>query len=225
MDATPGITSELDDLTAAVIRPRLRGRLHQLAFLASIAGLVWLVRSAGSSRALAAAWVYGLSSAVAYLASSLYHGVPRPGRAKRVLQRCDHCTIFVLIAGTFTPICLLTVRGVWCWVLLSMMWAGAIGGVVFKVTAFERYRRLNGSLYLVLGWMGILVFPALVHRPAVLELVVAGGLLYTVGAVLFFLQKPRLNPRWFGYHEVWHSFGVLAGALLFVANFHLVQLG
>jgi hemolysin III len=219
------MATELDELTTAIVRPRLRGRLHQMAFVASVVGLVWLVRSATGARALTAAWVYGISSAVAYLASSLYHGVARPGRVKWVLRRCDHCTIFLLIAGTFTPICLLTIRGTWCWVLLTIMWSGALGGIAFKVAALERYRRVGGALYLILGWMGLLVFPALIHRPLVLGLVVAGGLLYTVGAVLFFLKVPRLSPRWFGYHEVWHVFGVLAGALLFVANLHLVRLG
>lgn len=211
-------------LTDVVLRPRLRGRLHQLAFLASIVGLVWLVRSATSGRALVAAWVYGLASVVAYLASSLYHSVPRPGRVRWVLQRCDHCTIFLLIAGTFTPICLLTVRGTWCWVLLAGMWGGAVGGIVFKVAALERHRRAGGALYLVLGWFGILALPALVNRPEAFGLVVAGGLLYTVGAVLFFLRVPRLSPTWFSFHELWHAFGVLAGVLIFVANLHLIRL-
>lgn len=215
----------LEEVTEAVVRPRLRGRLHQLAFLASIAGLVWLLHSASTSRAAVVAWVYGLSSATAYLASSLYHSVAEPCRAKRILRRCDHCTIFLLIAGTFTPICVLTVHGSWRWVLLVTMWTGAVGGVVFKLAALERYRKLGGGLYLVLGWMGVLVFPALLHRPAVLGLVIAGGLLYTVGAALFFMKRPRLSPTWFGYHEMWHAFGVLAGVLLFVANLHLVHLG
>lgn len=215
----------VEELRDAVVRPRLRGRLHQLAFLASIVGLIWLLHTASTGRAVAVAWVYGLSSVVAYLASSLYHSVAQPCRTKRVLRRCDHCTIFLLIAGTFTPICALTVNGPWRWILLATMWTGAVGGVVFKLAALERYRKLGGALYLILGWMGILVFPALIHRPAVLGLVVAGGALYTVGAVLFFMQRPRLSPTWFGYHEMWHTFGVLAGALLFVANLHLVHLG
>lgn len=207
------------------MRPLLRGRLHQVAFVASLAGLVWLVDAAATPRARAVAWVYGLASALLYLTSSSYHVFARSPRARRIMQRADHAMIFVLIAGTFTPLAVLGVDGGWKWVALAAVWAGALGGVVLKVAALDRYPRLGGAMYLVVGWAGIVILPALADRPATLGLVVAGGLLYTAGATLFALHRPVLSPRIFGYHEVWHAFGVAAGAVLFAANLGLVRGG
>ena len=207
------------------LRPKLRGRLHQVAFLASIVGLVALVEQASTPRARAVAWIYGIASALLYLTSSSYHVFAKSPRARRIMQRADHSMIFVLIAGTFTPIAVLTMSGPWRSVALTVMWVGAVGGVVFKIVAIDRYPRVGGALYIVLGWAGLAIFPALWHRPGTLLLIAAGGLLYTVGAVFFSMSRPRLSPRWFGYHEVWHSFGIAAGALLFVANLGLVRAG
>lgn len=208
-----------------VDRPRLRGRLHLLAFVASVGGLVWLVRSAGTPRAYVAAWIYGLTAALLYLSSAVYHVFTRSPHARRIMQRVDHCMIYVLIAGTSTPVSLLVLTGTWRWIALVTMWAGALLGVVLKTVAFDRLPKLGGAMYIVLGWGGLIAFPGLVHRPGVLALIAIGGLLYTVGAILFALHKPRLSPRWFGYHEVWHTFGVAAGALLYVANLGLIRGG
>jgi hemolysin III len=208
-----------------IVRPVLRGRLHQAAFLASLAGLIWLVRSAPTPRAQAAAWVYGLASVLLYLTSSSYHVFARSPRARRIMQRADHSMIFVLIAGTFTPIAVLAVPNPWRWPALVFMWAGAVGGMVLKIVALDRFPRLGGALYIVLGWAGLAALPTLWSRPGTLALIVAGGALYTLGAILFASHRPRLSERWFGYHEVWHSFGLAAGALLFVANMGLVRGG
>ncbi|MCU1356881.1 MAG: hemolysin family protein [Acidimicrobiales bacterium] len=207
------------------VRPILRGRLHQVAFLASIAGLVALVEQASTPRARAVAWIYGLASALLYLTSSSYHVFAKSPRARRIMQRADHSMIFVLIAGTFTPIAVLAVPSPWRWVALATMWTGAVGGVVLKVVALDRFPRLGGALYIVLGWVGVVIFPALWHRPETLLLIAAGGILYTIGAICFSMSRPRLSPRWFGYHEVWHSFGIVAGVLLFAANLGLVRAG
>jgi hemolysin III len=91
--------------------------------------------------------------------------------------------------------------------------------------ALDRFPRLGGALYIVLGWAGLAALPTLWSRPGTLALIVAGGALYTLGAILFASHRPRLSERWFGYHEVWHSFGLAAGALLFVANMGLVRGG
>lgn len=206
-------------------RPVLRGRLHQLAFVASVVALVWLVRSATTPTAEAAAWIYGLSAVLAYLASAAYHRYARSVRARRLLRTVDHSAIFVLIAGTFTPICLLVMTGPWRWVLLSVAWVGAAAGVVFKLLAIDRFPKLGGALYLTLGWVGLFAMPALAHQPGRFALIATGGLLYTVGAVLFFLKRPRLHPRWFGYHELWHAFGITAWTLIFVAIVGLVRAG
>jgi len=206
-------------------RPKLRGRLHLLAFVASLGGLVWLVRSAPTPRALLAAWIYGIAGALLYLTSASYHVFTKAPRKRRVMQRLDHSMIFVLIAGTFTPMSLLVLPGDWRWVALGLMWTGALAGILVKTIAFERWSKFGSALYIILGWGALLALPSLIHRPALLGLIVVGGLLYTVGAILFALGRPRLSPRWFGYHEVWHTFGVAAGVLLFVANLGLVRAG
>ncbi|MCU1352279.1 MAG: hemolysin family channel protein [Acidimicrobiales bacterium] len=206
-------------------RPYLRGRLHQLALLLSIVGLGWLVSQAPTGRARAVAWIYGIAAVLLYLTSSSYHVFARSPRARRIMQRADHSMIFVLIAGSFTPIAVLAVPNPWRWPALIAMWVGALGGVVLKITALERYPRLGGAMYVVLGWAGLAVLPTLWNRPGTLALIVMAGLLYTGGAALFSVRRPRLSPQWFGYHEAWHAFGVVAGALLYIANLGLIRAG
>lgn len=206
-------------------RPRLRGRLHVVAALASIVGLVWLVRSAGSPRAALAAWIYGVAAVLLYVTSASYHVFTRTPRSRRLMQRADHSMIFVLIAGTFTPMCILAIGGPWRWVLLGGVWTAAAAGMVIKIFALDRFPRFGNSLYIVIGWAGLAAMPSLVHRPGLLGLIVAAGVLYTGGALLFSMKRPRLSVHWFGYHEVWHSVVVVAGILLYVANFGLIRAG
>lgn len=213
-----GVTSSF----AAVLRPRLRGRLHQAAALASIGGLVWLILDAHSATALVAAWVYGLAMIALYVTSSSYHLYARSTRARRVMQRMDHSMIYVLIAGSYTPVCLLALHGSFRWVLLGLVWVGALTGVLMAALALDRFPKLSWALYLVLGWTAVLGVPALADRPELLVLAVTGGLLYTVGAVLFALHRPRPVAVWFGYHEFWHAFGVVAGAAVFALNLGLI---
>jgi len=213
------------EMTLLDDRPRLRGRLHLAAAVVSVAGLVWLVRSAASTEARVAAWIYGVAAVLLYLTSSTYHVFARTPRARRIMQRADHSMIYVLIAGTFTPVCMLAVNGAYRWGVLAAMWGGALAGVVIKVGFFDRFRKLGGALYIILGWAGIAVLPSLVHRPGLLMGILAAGVLYTGGAILFSLGKPMLSPRWFGYHELWHTFGVAAGGILYFANLSLVRAG
>ncbi|HWS44713.1 MAG TPA: hemolysin III family protein [Acidimicrobiia bacterium] len=204
-------------------RPRLRGWLHQAAFWLSLAGLAVLVRGADSTLALVAGLVYGCATAALYLVSFSYHVLARGRRARRIMQRADHSMIFVLIAGSFTPAVLLALHGPWRWALLGAVWAIASGGIALKCLALERFPRLGGGLYIAFGWVGVLAAPAFLHRPLVGLLFLLGGITYTVGAALFARGRPRLNPRWFGYHEAWHTFVVAAGALIFVGNFMLLH--
>jgi hemolysin III len=204
-------------------RPVLRGRLHQVAAIASAFGLLWLVRVAATTPAKVAAAVYGVSCVLLYLASTSYHVFSRSDRARLIMRRIDHSMIYVLIAGTFTPICILAMDGWTRWVVLGAVWAGALFGVLLKALASHRFRRFTFALYLVLGWAGIAALPALVEHPTRFALVVIAGLLYTVGAILFGLRWPLPSSRWFGYHEVWHSLVVAAGVLLFAVNFGIIS--
>lgn len=203
--------------------PRLRGRIHQGAFVASLAGVTWLVVLADGLREVVAAWVYGLAMVLLYLVSSTYHVFARGPRVRPVMRRLDHAMIFVLIAGTYTPICLLALRGAWGWGLLVAVWAGAVVGIVLKVAGLERFRRFSAPLYLVLGWIAVCVAPQLLSRPDLLALALVGGLLYTAGAVLFALRRPGPVATWFGYHEWWHGVTVAAGACFFAMNAWLIR--
>ena len=206
-------------------RPRLRGRLHQVAAFASVGGLVWLIASAHTPRALVAACVYGLSTLALYLTSSSYHLYARSPRARWIMQRLDHAMIYVLIAGTYTPVCVLALHGSWRWVLLGLAWSGALVGVLLALVALDRFPKLTFSLYLVLGWAAVGALPELASRPALIAAMATGGILYTVGAILFALHRPRPHAVWFGYHEVWHALGIAAGGVFFAANLGLVATG
>jgi hemolysin III len=215
-------SSGVDPARAPAARPRLRGRLHAAAAALSVGALVWLVRSASTPRALVAAWVYGLAALLCYLTSSSYHVLARSDRARALMRRADHSMIYVLIAGTFTPICLLAMTGRSRWILISTVWVGAVIGVTVAVVPITRLHRFGTALYLILGWAAVATFPALSSHPFRLVLVVASGLLYTVGAALFGTQRPKLRPAWFGYHEFWHCMVLAAGALMFAVNLSLV---
>lgn len=204
-------------------QPRLRGRLHLVAALLSVDGLVWLVTAAGTWQERLAAWVYGLAALLLYATSSGYHVFAKKEHTRRVMRSLDHSMIYVLIAGSFTPICVLAMTGGARWAVLLMMWSVALVGVAIALVALDRFRRLNFALYLVLGWAAVVAVPSLLEQPAKLAMMLVAGLLYTVGAVLFSLNKPRFHPGWFGYHEVWHAIGVSAGTLLFVVNLGLVS--
>jgi hemolysin III len=202
--------------------PRLRGRLHLVACGISLIGLGWLVALAHGPRALAAAWVYGVATVLLYLVSSSYHVFARGPRLRPVMRRLDHSMIFVLIASTYTPVCLLALDGWWGLSLLIAVWIGALVGIVLKVAGLERYRKISAPLYLVLGWLAVLAAPKLWPHLELLPFALAGGLLYTVGAVLFALQWPRRTAVWFGYHEWWHAFVIAAGVCFFAMNAYLI---
>ncbi|MFM8304561.1 MAG: hemolysin III family protein [Actinomycetota bacterium] len=167
--------------------------------------------------------VYVASLAGLFAASASYHRFAHTVRSVTWLRRLDHSMIFVLIAGTYTPICLLALRGAWGWGLLVAVWAGAVVGIVLKVAGLERFRRFSAPLYLVLGWIAVCVAPQLLSRPDLLALALVGGLLYTAGAVLFALRRPGPVATWFGYHEWWHGVTVAAGACFFAMNAWLIR--
>jgi hemolysin III len=199
----------LDVLTA--VRPRMRGRLHQIVFFLSIPAGVVVVAAAGTTTARLGALVYACSLTAMFATSAAYHRLAQSVRARLWMRRADHAMIFVLIAGSYTPVCLLVLEGAWRAVALSVVWAGALVGVGFKLFLLHAMR-FGNALYLVLGWSVLALVPQLVERPVSLGLLAAGGVLYTSGTVVLTRRRPDPVPEVFGYHEVWHSLVVAAAA-------------
>jgi len=199
-------------------KPRLRGRLHEVAFFVSIPAGFVLVLSAPGPKAVVGAVIYWLALSSQFGVSAAYHlGMwSEVGRAR--MRTLDHATIFVLIAGTYTPFCLLVLHGAAAIVVLAIVWAGAAIGIATKLYRVDLHV-LSGFLYLGLGWVAVIVFPAFVRDLSTTELalMIAGGLLYSGGALVLALHRPNPWPRTFGSHEIWHAATIGAAACLYAA--------
>jgi hemolysin III len=200
-------------------KPRLRGVFHQWAFVASLVAGAVLVAMAPSARAAAVGGIYGAALAGMFGASALYHRVAWPPSLRPWLRRLDHSMIFVLIAGTSTPVTVLILEGVLPIVVLGVVWGGALAGLVLNLMWISAPRRLIASVYVVLGWVGIVLLPEVVRSAglAPAALFVAGGALYTAGAAIYMLRRPDPRPAVFGFHELFHVFVIAAAAAHFVA--------
>jgi len=200
------------------VRPTWRGRLHQIALLAAVPAGVALVVVARTASARAGAIVYALSLAGAYASSAAYHRIRWSPRSHRRMKRLDHSMIFVLIAGSYTPLAILVLHRPWSIVVLSMVWGIGLVGISLKMFRIEGLSVLTSGMYMGLGWMAVLVLPLLVRHMTGSEigLLFAGGALYTGGAVVLARHRPDPSPRVFGYHEVWHSCVVSASACHYV---------
>lgn len=206
---------------ALALRPKWRGRLHSWSFRASLpAGAALVVWSrAGAARAGAA--VFALTLAGVFGTSATYH-LGRSRVSPRVLRRLDHAMIYLLIAGTYTPVCVAALPRSTGVPLLVFIWVAAVLGVALKLLGGLRVMRWGSVLYLAMGWAAIVALPALVRglEAAELVLLLLGGLLYTGGAVVLFRRRPDPRPAVFGFHEVWHACTVAAAA----AHFGMVWL-
>jgi hemolysin III len=207
--------------------PRLRGVTHVYAFWCALIAAATMVALAPSTAARAAGAVYGGGLCALFGASALYHRWRWDPRWRPLLRRLDHSTIFLFIAASYTPVCLLVLEGSIRWVVLVTVWVGAVAGVAFSVAWITAPRALGAAIYVGLGWVAVIAFPQLLGSlPATpLALFVAGGLLYTAGAVVFAAQRPDPWPRVFGFHEIFHVFVIVAAAAHFVALAGWVVLG
>lgn len=205
-------------------RPTWRGRLHAGAFAAALPAGAWLIIAADRAAARAAAAIYVGGLLLLFGTSAAYHCLARSDRARRIMRRLDHSMIFVLIAATYTPVCLLGLPAAWGIPVLVVIWTGALTGVVLKLTAFDRLRWVGYALYPALGWAAVVAMPALVDHLTTpqLVLVVLGGLTYSIGMPVLFTKRPNPWPATFGYHEVWHACTVVAAGCHFAAVVLLV---
>ena len=196
-------------------RPSWRGRIHGVAVAVTIpAGIVLtLVTPSGLPRI--AVLVYVLSLLALFSTSASYHLLTRSQRAQRTMRQLDHAMVYVLIAGTYTPVCLLALPRKIGVPFLIAIWLAAGLGITLKIT--WRAHKTSGAMYLVIGWAALIILPWSYHMAGFTSLLLfaLGGIVYTVGAILFYLQRPQLKPLVFGFHEVWHVFTVVAVALQF----------
>ena len=214
--------------TLAAPKPLLRGVLHQGAFLAALVVGPLLVVGANDPRRQVAASVFACSVAACFGASALYHRVTWTARVRPWMRRVDHAGIYLLIAGTYTPVCLLVLDGTWRLVILVIVYAGAFAAVVLKFAWVDAPKWLAAALGIALGWAGVVMLPQLAARldPAAVALLGAGGLLYTAGAIVYARGRPDPVPTVFGYHEVFHALTIVAVACQYVAiSFFVIQAG
>jgi hemolysin III len=199
-----------------LLKPRMRGVLHQWAFPASLAAGTALVLEAGSASARIATLIYALSVAALFGTSALYHRIDwRTLAARRWMRRLDHTMIFVLIAGSYTPFALLILHGTLGVVILVGVWSAALAGAVFKLLWIDAPGWLAAACYIALGWVAVIVTPELLGRLGVAAVgaLALGGVLYSVGGVVYALKRPDPVPAVFGYHEVFHLLVLIAAAL------------
>ncbi len=219
----------LDSLAESVAeaKPRLRGWMHlATAPLTLAAGIVLVALSPDATTRWGSA-IFSLSALVLFTVSAIYHRGTWSPRVRAFLRRFDHSNIFILIAGSYTPFALILLQGTQRTVLLATVWTGAILGVLFRVFWTDAPRWLHTPIYIALGWAAVFFLPGFAHGAsqrlgtpmaiAVLVLIAAGGALYTLGGVVYGFQRPDPWPRHFGFHEVFHTFTILAFAAHYVA--------
>ncbi len=200
-----------------IFREPASGFSHLLGAILSFAALISLLDVSITNRNI---WeivsfsIFGVSMILLYSASATYHLVNASEKVIRVLRTVDHSMIFVLIAGTYTPICLTLLRGVTGYVLLSIIWFCAFAGIIMKIFFFNVPRWLYTSVYIIMGWIAVFVIVPVYRAaglPAIMWLL-AGGILYTTGGVIYALKKPDIIPSWLGFHEIFHIFVILGSA-------------
>ena len=208
-------------------RPRLRGRLHQVGFVAAcLVGTALVVTLDG--RRLVAAAVFAGSAATMLGASALYHRVTWSTRARLWMRRLDHAGIYLLIAGTYTPVGLLSLHGALQRAVLAVVWTGAGAAILAKVCWVGAPKWLSAVLGIALGWVGVAAMPQLAASSGIAAVVLlgAGGLAYTAGAIVYARRRPDPAPAVFGYHEVFHALTLVALACQYVAiAFFVVRVG
>jgi hemolysin III len=199
--------------------PRLRGVSHLVAFIVAVAAAAVAITLAPTGHSAAAVAVYGAGLVALFGVSALYHRWPGPERFKPLLRRVDHSTIFLFIAASYTPMALIVLQGTLAWVILGLAWLGAGAGIALSLGWIDAPRRLTAGSYLALGWLAVLALPQLLAhlQLAPILLVAGGGVLYSLGAVVYALRRPDPWPRTFGFHEVFHALVILAATAYYVA--------
>lgn len=202
----------------ATARPRLRGVLHLVTAPVALIGGLILVLTAGTISGRVSTAIFMLTSTALFTTSAVYHVGRWLPPVKAALRRADHSNIFLIIAGTYTPLSIMLLDAADARMLLGVVWSGALLGVGLRNLWLGAPRWLYVPIYIALGWAAVFYLPGFAKAgPLTLGLIVLGGVLYTVGAVVYAAKRPRLSERWFGFHELFHSFTIAAFLSHFIA--------
>jgi hemolysin III len=215
-------------LTQDPVKPALRGVLHQLACAFALAAAPFLIVGAQGTRRTFAAAVFAVSVVACLGTSALYHRITWKPRARLWMRRADHAGVYLLIAGTYTPVSLFALQGAWRPVVLAVVWGGALAAIVLKFVWVEAPKWLAAAIGIGLGWVAVIALPQLIAHlhPAAFTLLIVGGLAYTAGAVVYARRWPDPRPAVFGYHEVFHALTIVAIGCQYVAiAFFIVRVG
>ena len=216
------LRSGLDTLAESVaeVKPKLRGWMHLATAPLTLAGGIVLVILSPDATTRWGSALFSASALVLFTVSAIYHTGSWSPRVWALLRRFDHANIFVLIAGSYTPLTLILLEGTQRTMLLTTVWTCALLGVLFRVFWTDAPRWLYTPIYIAMGWVAIVFLPDFAQGAydrlggdigtAVMVLIAAGGALYTLGGVVYGFQRPNPWPRWFGFHEVFHTFTILA---------------
>lgn len=202
-------------------KPLLRGHFHQAAFFTACGACLMLIFKTQNNLALGAAIIYSLSLIFLLGTSALYHRINWEPQARQMMKRLDHCAIYILIAGTFTPVCLLALGEESGRQLLITIWSVAIFGVVQSLFFVNAPKWLSAILYVIAGYL-IMPYISELKDKVNLVLLIGGGIVYTIGALTYALKKPNFKPLIFGYHEVFHILVIVGAALHFILIYQLV---
>ena len=207
------------EAAVAAVKPRLRGWIHAGTFPLALAAGIVLVALAPNSKARLGAVIFAITAALLFGTSAVYHRGTWSASVQGLLKRMDHSNIFLIIAGTYTPFALLLLPPSQSRSLLLIAWIGAVGGVLFRVFWVGAPRWLYTPIYVALGWVAVFYLKPLYEAggAAVVILISVGGLLYTLGAVIYGTKRPNPSPRWFGFHEIFHVCTVAAFAVHYIA--------
>jgi hemolysin III len=201
------VTDRAEPSPPATVKPRLRGVLHQYAFVVALLAGAVLVLLSPTLRAQLACGVYAVALAGLFGVSALYHRVDWPPTARRWMRRLDHAMIFLLIAGTYTPIALLVLPESFSPIVLGVVWVAALVGIGWQFVGGDTPKWTRALAYVALGWVAVWTLPEVTRQLGLgaIALLVAGGALYTLGAVIYTLRRPDPVPAVFGYHELFHA--------------------
>jgi hemolysin III len=207
------------------VKPKLRGWLHAVMFPVSVIAGIVLVATAPSQASRVSSAIFAITASVLFGVSALLHRGSWSPAVEGLLRRFDHANIYLIIAGTYTPFAVLALPDKEGRILLSIVWVGAFAGVVFRVFWVTAPRWLSTALYVVVGWVAIFFIPELVDGAgiAAVVLIVIGGILYSLGAVVYAVKRPNPSPQYFGFHEVFHALTVAAYMAHYVAVWIVVH--